>query len=195
MVSMAERLRVKRSVRAGRPRKEGVDRYKSGQIKHSETEKEVKAVAIDALKRIHGVDYHVSGCSGYTLGRLFMDGNIKKFHLVAGDHYAEVVAQYYSAVGIPFPSARAQDLFSVSGSSGETTAEQARRARSASNKMMELEGVLLKCADGPRVKSTVYNVCVMDYDALRFMPESQLELLIRGLEALAWHRGLRETVE
>jgi len=195
MVSMAERLRVKRSIRAGRPRKEGVERFPSGQIKHSETEREVRAVAIEALKRIHGVDYHASGCSGYTLGRMFMDGNIKKHQLEAGDYYAGIVAKYYSAVGIPFPSARAQDLFRVSGSVGETTAEQAKRARSASNRMMEAEGVLLWCAGGHLVKSTVYNVCVMDYESLRFMPESQLEYLRNGLDALAWHRGLTETAE
>lgn len=190
MTSHAERLRIKRRASAGRPRKEGVERYPGGQIRHSETEKEVKAVAIEALKRVHGVDYHASGYSGYTLGRLFMDGKINKQQLEAGDYYAEQMARYYSAVGVPFPSARAQDLFSISGFGGETTAEQARRARAASNKMMELEGVLLRCQDGPRVKSTVFNVCVMDYEGMRTMPEAQLLWLTRGLNALIWHRGL-----
>jgi hypothetical protein len=105
------------------------------------------------------------------------------------------MARYYSAVGVPFPSARAQNLHSIKGFGGETTIEQARRARAASNKMMELEGVLLRCQDGPRVKSTVFNVCVMDYEGMRTMPEAQLLWLKRGLNALIWHRGLAKSEE
>lgn len=190
MTSKASKLRIHRAIRAGRPRKENVDRYPSGQIKHSETEKEVKAVAIEALKRVHGLDYSENGYSGFTLGRMYIDGNINKQQLEAGSDYAEQMARYYSAVGVPFPSARAQDLFSISGFGGETTAEQARRARAASNKMMELEGVLQRCEDGPRVKTTVFNVCVMDYEGMRTMPPQQLLWLKRGLNALIWHRGL-----
>lgn len=190
MTSKAAKLRVKRATRAGRPRKENVERFPGGQIKHSETEKEVKAVAIEALRRVHGVDYNTNGYSGYTLGRLHLDGKINKQQLEAGDDYAEQMARYYSSVGVPFPSARAQDIYSNKGFGGETTVEQARRARAASNKMMELEGVLLRCQDGPRVKSTVFNVCVMDYEGMRTMPDSQLLWLTRGLNALIWHRGL-----
>lgn len=190
MSSKASKLRVKRASRAGRPRKDNVDRYPSGQIKHSETEKEAKAVAIEALKRVHGLDYDASGLSGYTLGRMFKDGLVTKQQLESGNYYAEEMARYYMAVGVPFPSARAQDLFSAKGFGGETTLDQARRASAASNKMMELEGVLLRCQDGPRVKSTVFNVCVMDYEGMRTMPEAQLLWLTRGLNALIWHRGL-----
>ncbi len=53
MTSKAERIRIKRASRAGRPRKAGVARYPGGQIKHGETEREARAVALDARRRLH----------------------------------------------------------------------------------------------------------------------------------------------
>ena len=82
-----------------------------------------------------------------------------------------------------------ESLFSVKGFEGETT-ERTRAAMAATNRMMELEGVLLKLPEGPRVKTTVFNVCVMDYEVLRTMPEPQLAWLKRGLTELHWHLGL-----
>jgi hypothetical protein len=58
--------------------------------------------------------------------------------------------------------------------------------------MMRLEGLLLGCDEGRQVKTTVFNVCVMDYEGLRMMPEAQLLWLKRGLNALVFDKGLRD---
>ena len=178
MTSKAERIRIKRASRAGRPRKADVARYPGGQIKHGETEREVRSVALDARKRLHfcgrrDVDV-ASPFAGYTLGRMFLDGKLTAHEREAGDEYARQMARYYSLTGIPFPSVR---------------------ARQAANRMMELEGVLLKLKDGPQVKTTVFNVCIMDYEMLRTMPEPQLAWLKRGLTELHWHLGLSREKE
>ncbi|MGO7969345.1 hypothetical protein ACC720_39650, partial [Rhizobium ruizarguesonis] len=64
----------------------------------------------------------------------------------------------------------------------------ADRARKASNRMMALQAILLRCPDGPQVRSMVYNVTLMDYEHLRQMPPQQLLWLRRWLTAL---RGAR----
>jgi hypothetical protein len=58
---------------------------------------------------------------------------------------------------------------------------------------MELEGILLKCEDGPQVKATVRNVCLMDIEGLRMMPERQMMWLRRGLDALHVAKHLRKS--
>jgi len=192
MASQAERLRRKRAAQgAGRPRKEGVERYPSGDIKRHETEKEVLSVAMEARKRIHGLSEN-NALAGYTLGRMFLDGSVSEEQRKAGDEYAEIIARYHRTVGIPAPSARAQSLFSVKGHDGEVTDSLAKRARDASNRMMEVTGILLRCEDGPQVKGTVHNLCVMDYEHLRGMSPQQLLWLKRGLNALIKARELRE---
>lgn len=187
------KLRIKRSLRgAGRPRKQNVERFPSGKIKPFETEKENKSVAIEARKRIHGANMNVeSPFAGYTLGRLFLDGKITEEQRQAGDEYAEIIARYHRTVGIPFPSARAQSLFSIKGHDGEVSESMQVRARRATNKMMEVEGILLRCDDGPQVKRTVYNLCVMDYEHLRDMPQQQVIYLRRGLNALNGSKQLQ----
>jgi hypothetical protein len=191
-MSKAAKLRTKRASRgAGRPRKEGVERYPSGDIKRHETEKEVLSVALEARQRIHGLSEN-NALAGYTLGRMFLDGSVSEEQRKAGDEYAEIIARYHRTVGIPAPSARAQSLFSVKGHDGDVSESLAKRARDASNRMMEVTGILLRCVDGPQVKGTVHNLCVMDYDHLRGMAPQQLLWLKRGLNALIKARELRE---
>lgn len=192
MSSKAAKLRAKRATRgAGRPRKENVERYPSGDIKRHETEKEVLSVAMEARKRIHGLSEN-NALAGYTLGRMFLDGSVSEEQRKAGDEYAEIISRYHRTVGIPAPSARAQSLFSVKGHDGEVSESLAKRARDASNRMMEVTGILLRCEDGPQVKGIVHNLCVMDYDHLRGMGPQQLLWLKRGLNALIKARELRE---
>jgi hypothetical protein len=192
MSSKAAKLRKRRAVQgAGRPKKEGVERYPSGDIKRHETEKEVLSVALEARKRIHGLSEN-NALAGYTLGRMYLDGSISEEQRKAGDEYAEIIARYHRTVGIPAPSARAQSLFSVKGHDGEVTESLAKRARDASNRMMEVTGILLRCEDGPQVKGTVHNLCVMDYEHLRGMSRQQLLWLKRGLNALNKAKELRE---
>ncbi|ARM11359.1 MULTISPECIES: hypothetical protein [Rhizobium] len=180
---------------AGRPRKTNVERFPCGKIKPFETEKENISVALAARRRIHGFTRTVddetvrSPYAGYTLGRMFLDGAITDEQRQAGDDYAQAMARYHKTTGIPAPSPRAQSLFAVKGHEGEVTESLAERARKASNRMMALQAILLACEDGPQVRSTVYNVAVMDYEHLRHMPPQQLLWLRRGLIALRKSKG------
>jgi hypothetical protein len=184
---------------AGRPRKQNVERYPSGDIKRGETQREAMSVAIEARRRIDGwsekvTDDTVRGqLAGYVLGRMRLDGSITEEQLKAGDEYAEIMARYYRMVGIPFPSARAQSLFSIKGHDGDETQSATDRARRASNSMMEITGILLRCEDGPQVKQMVHNVSVMSYDHLRGMGSQQLLWLRRGLDAIAKRKDLRQS--
>lgn len=204
MVSKSAKLkahRVKQRQYAGRPAKEGVERYPSGQIKHSEREKEVRAISIEARKRVHfkgmevSNDMMASPFAGYTLGRMFLDGRITECERQAGDEYATQMVRYYGLTGIQFPSARAQNLHSIKGFDGETTSERARMSREASNRMMELEGILLRLEDGPRVKTTIYNTCLLDLEIMRTMPDAQLLWLKKGLREIHFRLGLAKTYE
>lgn len=191
MSSKAEKLRKRRASQgAGRPRKENLERYPSGKIKPAETEKETLSVAVAARKRIHGFsdstpDKTVADQrAGYTLGLMWIDGKISEEQLEAGNEYALAIARYHRLVGIPFPSARAQSLFSIKGHDGDVTESMAKRARDASNRMMALQGILLQCVDGPQVRSTIHSVAVMDLEHLRDAPPQQILWLRRGLSAL-----------
>lgn len=196
MGGKALKTRSKANKGAGRPRKEG-ERYASGDIKRSETQKEVMSVVIEARRRIDGWsdkatdDTVKSQYAGYTLGRMFIDGAITKQQLEAGDEYAEIHARYRRLVGLPAPSARAQSLFSIKGHDGEVTESITVRARRASNSMMEVEGLLLRLVDGPQVKTTVFNTAVMDYEHMRGMGPQQLLWLKRGLMAIADRKQLQ----
>ncbi|MEK1930400.1 MAG: hypothetical protein AAAC47_11565 [Pararhizobium sp.] len=198
MGGKALKTRSKGNKGAGRPRKEG-ERYPSGDLKRSETAREVMSVAIEARRRIDGwsketPDEKVKDQrAGYVLGRMRLDGSITEEQLKAGDEYAEIMARYYRMVGIPFPSARAQSLFSIKGHDGDETQSVTDRARRASNSMMEITGLLLRCEDGPQVKQMVHNTAVMSYDHLRGMGSQQLLWLRRGLDAIAKRKDLRQS--
>lgn len=186
----------RRLPKGGRPKKADVERFPCGKIKPKETEREVKSVAIEARMRIHANGNEKfdaeSDHAGYTLGRIYLDGKITEPQLKAGNAFAEAMSRYYSLTGIAFPSARAQSLFSVKGHDGELTGSMQERITKASDYMVELVGVLLKCPDGPQVKSTVHNVAVMDYDNLRGMHPMQMRWLKRGLERLRVHLGIAD---
>jgi hypothetical protein len=194
----AAKLKIRKNRKAGRPRKQNVERYASGDIKRSETQREVMSVAIEARRRIDGWSEKVaddtvkSPFAGYTLGRIFLDGRITEDQRKAGDEYAEIISRYHRLTGIPFPSARAQSLFSVKGHDGEQSESVTTKARNASNAMMEVIGVLLRCDDGPQVRALVHNLTVMDYEHLRGMGEQQMLWLRRGLTALARRKDLRQ---
>jgi hypothetical protein len=191
MASKLQKPRVKRRSNAGRPPKQDVERYPGGKIKPSETEREAISTVITARKRMNGWNDNVPDSmakdarAGYVLGVLRLDGKIDDDQLEVGNEYALAISRYHSLTGIPFPSARAQSLFSIKGHDGEVSAARADRARNASNLMMRLQGVLLQCVDGPQVRQTINNVTVMSYDHLRTMPPQQLLWLRRGLNALS----------
>lgn len=199
MGGKALKTRSKANKGAGRPRKQNVERYPSGDVKRSETQREAMSVAIEARRRIDGWSDKVSDdavksqYAGYTLGRMFLDGRITKEQLEAGDEYAEIISRYHRLTGIPFPSARAQSLFSIKGHDGEQSESVTTRARNATNAMMEAIGILLRCEDGPQVRALVHNLTVMDYENLRGMGDQQLLWLKRGLNAFAKRKDLRQS--
>lgn len=191
MTSVAEKLRrLRQRQAAGRPRLPG-ERYPSGDRKPSETMQETMSVATEARMRLHGVQsviFKGLDLAGFTLGRLHLDKKITEPELEAGIYYAEVMERYYRAVGMPSPNPRAQDLLAVRGHDGDPSESTQKRATTATNLMMKLEGVLLRA--GPGVKQTIKSVCVEDIETLRSMPPSQLRLLKAGLLALALSKGL-----
>lgn len=186
MASKAEKLRLKRgSSKAGRPRKEGAERFACGKIKISWTEKEIKSVAIEARARVYNIDpCSDMGKAGYTAGRMHLDGKISLELLEAGNAFAERWVRYQRLNSIPSPSARAQSFGQVRGHDGEEALDAATRARQATNRMMADQTTLLSCSDGPNVKITVFNLFVLDHPGMREMPPSQLRMLLRGLKAL-----------
>lgn len=182
---------IKRKSQRGRPPKQDVERYPGGKVKPSETIKETLSTALWGRKNVHKLETD-SPFAGYTLGRMFLDGKITDEERKAGEYYADCMARYYSSVGIPHPSPRAQNFGTIRGHDGEVSESQQTRARRASNKMMELEGLLCSLPSGRQVKTTVFNLCVMDYENMRSMPLAQLLWLKDGLRALRMHQCLRE---
>lgn len=191
MPSKLLKLRTpKRRSSAGRPPKDEMERYPSGKIKPSETQRETMSVVIAARKRINGWNDNVPDSrakderAGYVLGLLFLDGKISEEQLDVGNEYAIAISRYHSLTGVAFPSARAQSLFSIKGHDGEISQDRADRARNATNLMMRLTGVLQQCTDGPQVRQTVHNVAVINLENLRTMPLRQLTWLRLGLDGL-----------
>lgn len=182
---------IKRKSQRGRPPKQDVERYPGGKVKPSETQRETLSTAMWGRKNVHKLETD-SPFAGYTLGRMFLDGKITDEERKAGEYYADCMARYYSSVGIPHPSPRAQNFGTIRGHDGEVSESQQTRARRASNKMMELEGLLCSLPSGRQVKTTVFNLCVMDYENMRSMPVQQLLWLKDGLRALRMHQCLRE---
>lgn len=196
MPSKLLKLRTpKRRSSAGRPPKEGAERFPSGQIKPAWTEKEARSVVVEARQRVHQVanSNGEKEEAGYTAGRMCLDGKITEEQLKAGNEYSEIMWRYYRAVGSPLPTARAQAFGQVRGHDGDETQDRATKARNATNRMMFVEGLLLSCEAGPQVKTTVFNLFVMDHDAMRLMPPLQLQWLKRGLNVLKDHFNLSKS--
>ena len=152
----------------------------------------ISTVAATRVRHLHlvgqdAIEKATNPRYGYTLGRIRMDGHITEEQHDAGERYSEDMARYYGLTGVPFPSAKAQNMFAIKSDGGEPEGkgEAARKARA---KMVELRDVLLKCGDintGRRVIHTVNAVCVEDLDNLRHLNPPMLAWLKRGLNALA----------
>ncbi|TIT86087.1 MAG: hypothetical protein E5W55_31280, partial [Mesorhizobium sp.] len=125
---------------------------------------------------------------GYLLGRLLKDGVINKAQHEAGNRYCDDMSAYYGLTGIAFPSAKAQNMFAVRGSSGDDDEERGNRAAKARAKMVKLRDLLLACGDintGRRVLHVVQAVCVEDMDHLRTLNPPMRAWLVLGLNKLA----------
>lgn len=196
--------------RAGRPLIPNKPRTPEGRISRTKDQNEQRAenimgVVIEMRGRLHGASGENARRPewGYVLGRIYLDGNLgpltnggdtkgrAELRLEAGNRYAQDMARYYGLTGVQFPSARAQSLFTVRGTSDEVTDSVAAAARKASDNMMMLEGKLLSLAHGRQVATTVKNVCLMDIDEARGWPKHMHEYLRSGLDALVWVYGLQ----
>lgn len=199
---------AKRRLKGGRPRIEGLDRTDEGRIRRTkeqgskrtaETEREAMGTVIEMRQRVHKAPETTAKQPewGYVLGRIFMDGKlggggIAKMRLEAGNRYAQDVSRYYGLTGIPFPSARAQDLFAVQGYAGDPDQSKVDAIRKATAKVMAMEGVLLSSKAGRNAASTVKNICVMDMDESRGWPEHMFVYLRCGLDSLIMSYGLSD---
>lgn len=193
-----EKLRRRR----GRPLLPANDREPNGKpsrrtasIEEREHAVQMQNMSVVADRRIRhlGIVSEVSRDPrwGYLLGRMFMDGNVTESQHEAGVRYAQDMARYYGLTGVPFPSARAQDLFAIK-SAGDEPEGKGKAALAARNRMVELRNLLLSSGDintGRRVLHTVNVVCVEDIDELRTLNEAMKAWLKRGLNALAKFYG------
>lgn len=136
---------------------------------------------------IANIEQAINPRYGYLLGRMRMDGNISEEQHDAGQRYSEDMARYYGLTGVPFPSAKAQNLFAIH-SEGEEPAGKGEAAKKARSQMTALRDTLMACGDintGRRVLHTVNAVCVEDIDHLRNLNPPMLRWLKQGLNALS----------
>lgn len=157
--------------------------------------------AIKARSERYGIDTKTAKRSefGYALGRIFLAGGLGPIEekrslaltrLEAGNRYSEDMARYHGLTGIPFPSARAQNLFAVRGHEGDIAEDRKAAIRSATNRRMELENALLSASgNGRSICTTVWNVCVCDIDEAVAWPDHMKRLLCCGLDELVVFYG------
>lgn len=157
-----------------------------------ETQRQARETAVSARMRVYGVSEEIAAKqeAGTALGLLALDGKITGIQKEAGKRYSLDMERYYRCSGVPFPSARAMDMFAVRGYQGETTQQEADAARRATDKMMHLEGLLLRCNGGRQVKEKVFQVCVLDELQSRNWNGLTIGLLKSGLNALAEEYGI-----
>lgn len=189
--------------RAGRKRKKGGGRKKipnmprtaSGRIseaqevaneRRQETEREAMETVVRARMRHTGLSEELArkDFAGSVLGLLHFDRRISDWEYEVGKRYAALMASYYALTGIPFPSARAQDIFRVGGFDGDESLSRSEKARAASNRVMIAEKALLNCSQGRMVKTKTFEVCVLDIPEARDWTIHTLSFVHKGLDLL-----------
>lgn len=131
------------------------------------------------------------GRHGYVLGRLLLNGTINEVQHDAGIKFAEDTSRYYGLYGLPFPSARAQNLFAVSGHDnrpprGEEAQHLKRRREKQRDMLLNTGNIDM----GRRIWHTVNLVCVEDMPNQAKLPNHMIEWLRRGLNQLAIYYGM-----
>lgn len=201
----AQKIKAKR----GRPFLPGNEREPNGQLsrrkasrdtRQQQTEGKNMDVAVNRrIRQFDLKDYRDKGGRlitaeqqaadprhGYVLGRMLIDGTVTKEQHDIGIRIGEDMARFYGLTGVPFPSARAQDLFAVRGSGGDDSEGRAKAARKARDKANALRDAFLACGDintGRKVAHTVMQVCVLDVDEARKWPNHMMLWLRHGLNA------------
>jgi hypothetical protein len=190
----AQKLRSRR----GRPRLDA-PRTPSGQISRSKEayiemnmqpaiDRRIRHYGIRSTKDTPAQILAGDPAWGYLLGRLLKDGAINKAQHDAGNRYAEDMASYFGLTGVPFPSAKAQNMFAVRGGTGDDNEDRGKMASKARAKMVKLREMLLACGDintGRKVLHTVNAVCVEDMDHLRTLNSPMRAWLVSGLNSLS----------
>jgi hypothetical protein len=170
------------------------ERYPSGDLKPAETEREAMSVVLLQRKQM-GVPEKLwrDQKAGSTLGRMCLANKITEIEYEGGQHYADVTEAYYRAIGCPSPNPRAQDLTRLQGKSHEGDVSEDRQAqmRRAVNRWMAMQTKIMDVRGGAGLKSTLYNLCILDIEGLFFMPAEQLAMLKEGLIKLAIMKGLQ----
>ncbi|MDQ0505956.1 hypothetical protein [Xanthobacter agilis] len=119
--------------------------------------------------------------AGYSAGRLFLRGVLKRWHHEAAKEYARLVHDYQISHGYPSPFPRSMDIGAVHGLSlrNEPDADIVRRV---ANQYMRCMTALADA--GKAAASEVRNVCIHDEDTL------SLDALILGLDSLVSFFGI-----
>jgi hypothetical protein len=106
----------------------------------------IREHAIDNPGKILTLHQAIDPRRGYALGRLLLDGKLTAQQHDIGFKIGEDMSRYFGLTGVPFPSARAQNLFSVH-SDGEDSESRGKAARAARDKMARIRAALLSVGD------------------------------------------------
>ena len=207
----AAKLRRKR----GRPALPATDREPTGRKSRREasqqmhtamTEAEARSVVVDRRiregqivpfkakdgRRVTAEEQARDPRRGYTLGLMAIDHTITARQHDAGVRFAEDMARYYGLCSVPFPSARAQNLFAIRGAEGEDSEGRSTSAKAARFKANKLRDALLGTGnidEGRRVIHSVTEVALLDNFQARKWPDHMLMFIRKGLNRLADYYG------
>lgn len=198
--------------RRGRPHLDEAVREPSGRVsrrvvsriaRSEETERAALATAVETRIRREAeqtgevLDFKAARDPrrGTVLGLLLLDGEINQSQYEAGTRYAETKWAYHALTGVPFPTAKAQDLFRSRGGVEALTDRAIANARGAANAYLICKGWMLSigCVPMRGALSAVNAVCCEDEETARFWPATaphMVRLLRRGLHALATGYGI-----
>lgn len=161
----------------------GVSRTAAGRLRPQIRNPDVQAVAASQPHR-RGIDplLQTTGQAESPLGRLWLRGTISEILYIAGRVYREHVLAYRAVIGAPteFISSIAGALEGHSGGGGSIPDRVAARRKLMFNDAYDA----LQAAVGLRGAQIVAHCVVGERDA------ENIEVLIKGLEALARHYNL-----
>jgi len=182
---MNAKLRKRKAARAGRPRKQGVERYPSGQIVHRQRGETQEQILATGISQPHRVGQHdpLDRNHGSALGRLYVAGKLTKEQLHAGIWYAGLSAAYRREVlglTIRSKSATLSERVATSfwGASNDNapTVDIARLR----DKWTQVQGAIAAACPHYHAYSLLLSVCTYDDDPR----EERLPLMRLALDAI-----------
>lgn len=176
--------------RAGRPRKEGVNRYPNGSIvnhERGETEKERMATVLAYRAREVGQEHAAKPEAGYELGRIFLAGRITQRQHEGGVRWARTVDRYAKMNGFPSPFPKAMDWGNVGGGMGCGSEPSSVLIRATANDYMRAQTKL--AVEGRAAMVACREACILETDTGAW-PEHTMAALRAGLSSLADFYGI-----